>query len=274
MADAVVARRPCSVGLIGAGAIGTYLARALDADGIAVCGVLVRNGRVWAAQHALEGNATVYDSLTGFLDQSPDLVIECAGQDAVAAYGPDILRNGTDLAIISTGALASPELHGDLHAAATRSGARIVVPHGAVAGCEALSAARHAGLDKVAYIARKPPLAWQGSPAENVCNLASLKDEQVIYDGTARLAARDFPQNANVAAIIALAGIGFDETRVQLIADPAATQNTHRLIASGAFGEMDVVIAAHAFPENRKTSKLAALSLVRLVRQRIDPLVI
>lgn len=274
MADAGVARRQCRVGLIGAGAIGTYLARSLKADGIAVSGVLVRSGRLCAAQHALEGHATIYDTLTDFLDQGLELVIECAGQNAVATYGADILRNGTDFAIISTGALASPELYRDLHAAASVSGARIVIPHGAVAGCEALSAACHASLDKVTYIARKPPLAWQGSPAETVCDLASLRDEQVIYDGTARLAARDFPQNANVAAIIALAGIGFDETRVKLIADPAATQNTHRLVASGAFGELDVMIAAHPFPENCKTSMLAALSLARLVRQRIDPLVI
>jgi len=274
MAELASAHWSCRIGLIGYGAIGRYLARALPEHGIRIKSALVRPHRMAHARDALGADIALCDSLPAFLDQDLDLVVECAGQEAVLSYAAPILRSGVDLAIISSGALANAEVYAELIAAAGHSRARILIPHGAVAGCEALSAARFGGLNEVIYTARKPALAWRCTPAEQVCDLSTLSSAREVYDGPARQAAQQFPQNANIAAIVALAGIGFDATRVRLIADPEVRHNTHRLTASGAFGEMDVQIAAHPFPENRKTSALAALSLVRTVRQRVDDLII
>ena len=88
----------------------------------------------------------------------------------------------------------------------------------------------------------------------------------MFYTGDARSAALMFPKNANVAAVVALAGVGFERTMVRLTANPAATGNRHRIQACGGFGEIDVAILGKTLPENPKTSMLAPYSLVRSLR--------
>jgi aspartate dehydrogenase len=126
-----------------------------------------------------------------------------------------------------------------------------------------LGAARFAGLAEVIYTSNKAPRAWKGTPAEGMVNLDALTESTVFFTGNAREAALAFPQNANVAAAVALAGLGFENTRVQLCANPQATGNRHRIQAHGAFGEIDVSILGKTLPENPKTSVLAPYSLVR-----------
>ena len=43
----------------------------------------------------------------------------------------------------------------------------------------------------------------------------------LVFEGSARDGARGFPANVNVAAALALAGIGPDRTRLEIWADPA-----------------------------------------------------
>lgn len=124
------------------------------------------------------------------------------------------------------------------------------------------------GLDTVEHRITKPPGAWTGTGAEVLCNLAELNDKTDFFIGSARDAAADFPQNANVALIAALAGIGADRTRVTLTADPGASGNTHVITASGAFGRMTLQFENAPLPDNPKSSAMTALSLVRLIENR------
>ncbi|WP_252145706.1 aspartate dehydrogenase [Yokenella regensburgei] len=194
---------------------------------------------------------------------TPDLVLECASQQAVAQYGEAILRRGWHLAVVSTGALADRELEARLR----NAGGRLTLLSGAVAGIDGLSAAKEGGLQRVVYRSRKSPASWRGSHAEKLINLDTVSSAQIFFEGSAREAARLFPANANVAATVALGGIGMDETRVQLMVDPTTTRNTHTLHVEGLFGEFHIELSGLPLASNPKTSTLAALSAVRACRE-------
>ena len=131
-----------------------------------------------------------------------------------------------------------------------------------------------AGLDCVIYRGIKPPVAWRGTPGEEVCNLDQLTSPTVLFEGNARDAARSFPKNANVAALVGLAGIGLDETQVELIADPSAIGNRHQVLAEGTTGTMQFDVCGAATRANARTSATTAYSLLEAARSRYSPIVI
>lgn len=266
------------IGLLGFGAIARSLVRVLEDPaahqpagaapaqaGFEIVSVLVRApGPRPEGARFLPGAVFTTDPVE-FWRQSPQLVVECAGHSAVRDVCPNVLARGADLIVISVGALADRAVETALREAAQGSAGRLTLPAGAVGGLDLLAAARLAGLDRVQYVSRKPPRAWKGTQAEGVVALDSLADAVEFYRGDAREAALAFPQNANVAAAIALAGIGFERTEVALVADPGASGNEHRWVAEGAFGRAEMRVAGRPLPENPKTSWLAALSLARAV---------
>jgi aspartate dehydrogenase len=253
-----------SVGLIGYGGIAQDVIAALreSGDGIKIVGALCRPGSAAKARAALPGIAIV-ETLDDLLVREPRIVAEVAGQQALAEYGAEILGRGFDLMVISVGALAEPKLLQTLKAAAQKSGCRILLPAGAIGGIDAIAAMRIGGLDAVRYRSRKPPAAWRGSPAEKVADLDKLDARTVLYRGSAGEAALLYPQNANVAAALALAGIGFDATEVELVADPAAPGNVHEIEAEGSAGRFAIQLQGRPSRSNPKTSALAALSVAR-----------
>lgn len=189
------------------------------------------------------------------------LVVEAAGHSALAAYGEAALRQGSDLLVASTGALADPELHARLIDAAGPPGSgkgRMLLPAGALGGIDALAAAREGGLTRVRYTARKP--------AATLASHRSVEVETVLLEGNAREAALAFPKSSNVAATVALAGLGFEATEVRIIADPEVTANIHVVEAEGAFGRFTFTIEGRPLPDNPRSSSLTAMSLLRSVR--------
>jgi len=253
------------VAIIGWGAIGRMLARILAGhpETATVVGVL-RRGEAAAAAGEPPRMATA----AALLAAGPGLVVECAGHAALREHGPAVLAAGHDLLVASVGALADPALEAALTAAARASGARLLVPAGALGGLDALAAARLAGLEHVAYESTKAPAAWRGTAAEALLDLDALDGPRAFLETDARDAARRFPQNANVAAAVALAGLGFERTRVRLVADPAAVGNRHRIEATGAFGRIDVVVLGRVLADNPKSSVLAPHSLAQAVLNR------
>ncbi len=239
------------IGLIGHGAIAKALLQTIAPwhAQVEVVGIVRRT----------PGGMTI-DEL---LQLKPDLIVECAGHEALRTRGPQVLAAGIDLLMASTGALADASIETALRDAAARGKSRALLIAGAVGGLDALAAARHAGLAEVLYVGRKPPGAWRGTAAEETLDLAQVSSTARIFEGSARQAALRFPQNANVAAAIALAGIGFDKTRVQLFADPGISGNLHRIEAQGAFGKFHIELCGIALPDNPRTSRLTVGSLAR-----------
>lgn len=261
--------RALRIGLIGFGAIGQTIADALRSEpGLVLVGVLGRERTVESIGAELPDGVRATARLSELLSLRPDVIIECAGHQALREYGATVLTSGIDLVVASVGALADAALEAELRAAAT--GARLLVPAGAIGGLDVLGAAKHAGLERIDYTGRKAPKAWRGTPAEKLVDLDRITEAQVFFEGDARTAALQFPQNANVVAAVALAGAGFERTRVRLVADPNVDANQHAVTAKGMFGEIRIEVTARTLPRNPKTSMLAPYSIVRTLRNLAD----
>jgi aspartate dehydrogenase len=244
------------IALIGTGGIATALRHALDARGLPPVAALCRSeaAAAWA-------DIAVRD-LETLCAARPDLVVECAGHQAVADFVPTLLERGIECVIASTGALADATLENRLRT--PRRAGRLWIPAGALAGIDAIAAASRDALTRVALVSTKPPHGWG----------IDTSVRKVLFQGKAREAAQAWPKNANVAATLALAGIGFDATDVTLVADPAARGNAHRIDAEGTFGRLHIEIEGAASAANPRTSHLTALSILRAIEQQTSRVVL
>lgn len=260
------------IGLVGAGAIGAVIARAVD-DG-SVAGELVGIADLDVPRaEALAASLTRPTPVSELaaLAAAADVLVEAAGAGAVEAVVRAGLAAGADVLIMSVGALLA---HEDLVAAAEAAGRRIYVPTGAIAALDAVRAARPAGLERVTLQTTKPPRGLAGAPGVAGLDLDALTEPTTVFEGSAREAVAAFPANVNVAAALSLAGIGADRTQVRVVAAPGRSVNEHRIEAEGAFGRLTVTVENVPSPDNPKTSYLAALSALALLRRLSATLVV
>ena len=254
------------VTLIGFGAIGqALLARLRGHAAVRIAHVVVTPRSLVATRAAADADVLVCDSVPA----DAQLLLECAGHGALTAHVLPALERGVDCAVLSVGALSAPGLAEQLDDAARRGGAQLHLLAGAIGGIDAIAAARLAGLDSVTYTGRKPPQGWRGSPAQERVDLDALSAPTLILQASAREAARLYPKNANVAATIALAGLGLDATMVRLFADPTVSENIHEIEARGAFGAMTLTMRGKPLPDNPRTSALTVLSALRFLHNQV-----
>jgi aspartate dehydrogenase len=249
------------LGILGCGAIGHELARFAQHEP-GVSSVPLYDIKRDHAQALAERypKAAVMSSVDELIEAS-DLVAETASQEAARTHVPAILEAGRDVMILSMGALADDAFRRHLVATARERGARIYLPSGAVAAVDGLKAGSLAAIKSVTLVTTKPP-----------AGLGVTVDRwTVLFDGTAREAVAAYPQNVNVAACLSIAGIGFDRTRVQVVADPLATNNSHKIIIEGDFGRIRCEVENLPSPANPKTSWLASLSAIATLKRVLDP---
>ena len=267
--------RSCTVGIGGLGAVGFEVARRIDAgeiDGLTLAAVSARDhGR---ARERMAGFRTPADVVAaGELAARADIVVECAPAAVFREIAEPAVRAGRILVAISAGALLD---YADLVETARATGARIVVPSGAVMGLDAVRAAAESGIGSVAMITRKPPGGLAGAPylAEHGIDLEGLDAPLKVFEGSAREGARGFPANVNVAAALGLAGIGPERTRLEIWADPGVTRNTHEIRLEAETVRFHLRIENVPSIGNPRTGRSVAPSVVAALRRFVAPLVV
>lgn len=258
--------------IIGYGAIAAELiARLRDKHGTdCVLAVLLRAGS--SSRGKLPAGVMALSDMDEVLQFKPDLVVEAAGHHAVHDYAHACLTAGLSFVAVSVGAMADEAFFNQLSQAAQRSGAKLIFPSGAIGALDYVRAVRDLPDTQVVYESRKPASAW-ADELQRLGVAQPLTEDVVLFDGHAREAALRYPQNLNVAASLALAGTGFERTQVRIVVDPHAKGNTHRVHATGAFGEMHADITNRPSPDNPKTSWVVGLSLLATVERYFAPVV-
>jgi aspartate dehydrogenase len=262
------------VAIAGFGAIGRVVAETLDngIDGLALSAVAARDAA--RAERAMAGfRRPVPVRPLARLGDDAEIVVECAPAAIIRDIAEPALAMGRTLVVLSCGALLD---NFDLVELARQHGGRILVPTGALLGLDAVQAAAQGTIERVHMTTRKPPNGLDGAPylvARGVTVLG-IAVPQCVFTGSAREAARGFPANVNVAAALALAGIGPDRTTVEIWADPGLTRNTHRIEVEADSVRLLMQIENVPSLENPKTGRITPLSVIALLRKLASPLAI
>lgn len=262
------------VGLLGTGAIGEFVLEAASKGHAGAAKIVAAAGRGSAAGRALALRYGVhYVDARELPNHDVRVIVEAAGHAGLIQHGVTYLERGVDLVVLSAGALSDDDLLASLLDACRTSGARMYVPSGGIAGMDGLKALMVAGAE-VSLTTRKPPRAWKNIDyVERLgVDLDTMQEPVVLYDGEARRGVKYFPQNVNVAAVLSLAGAGFDRTRLRVIADPTIDKNVHEIRAVGPTGSMTVTMENVPMPSNPKTAWQAALSSVAMLKHLAEPM--
>ncbi len=252
------------VGIIGAGAIGSALAKAIDKKFSKLARLAfvsdIHPEKIKALQKKLR--SIRFRALgTNQLIRQSDFVIEAASQKAARDVIPKVLRRGKSILVLSVGGIL--EVRG-LQALLKRIRGSIYVPSGAIGGIDAVLAARAGKIRRVRITTRKPLRGLLGAPyfSKKKARLKSIKKPALVFEGTAERAIRYFPQNVNVAATLSLAGIGPRKTKVRLFTSPAYRTNSHEIEIISSYGTMKFEVRNVPSRENPKTSALAVGSAI------------
>jgi aspartate dehydrogenase len=248
-----------SIGLLGCGNIGRLIATSgVDVEIRALFDRIPER----AEQLSLLCGAPAHSDFPLFIREDFDLVVEAASVEAVHEYAEEVLLRGKDLVILSAGALANPDFRAHLTGIAKKQKKRIYVPSGAIAGLDNLKVGQIVGMETLLLRTTKSPSSLHMKKSER----------RLIFQGKAHDCIREFPRNINVAVALSLAA-GRDAD-VEIWVDPEVDRNIHEVYARGAFGEITIKVSNVPSPDNPATSYLAALSILTLLKNLDNPLVV
>ena len=254
-----------TVGIGGFGAVGRKVAEALDrgVDGLTLKAV------------SAQDHAKAKANMAGFKTPVPVVgLAELADCDIVVEGLPGAVFDQIANPAIDRGRIFVPTSVGqllprpELVERAKATGARIIAPTGALLGLDAVRAAAEGVIHSVTMVTTKPPGGLAGAPhlVDNNISVEGLTERKLVFSGSAREGAIGFPANVNVAAALALAGIGPDATKLEVWADPAVTRNMHRIEVEADSCRFTLEIANVPSEENPRTGKNTALSVLTCLR--------
>ena len=261
------------IGIVGCGTIGRFLAKRIEkefkesAKVVGLCDIDKKKAEELA--RTLSGRVNIF-TLKDLIDKA-DLIIEAASGSISANICRKALSKSKDIMVMSIGGILKDSKR--LFALASRKGAKIILPSGAICGLDGLKSAGASRIDSVTLTTRKPPRGLKGAPyiVKKKIDLDSIKNERLIFKGTAHEAVSAFPKNINVSALLSIAGIGAKKTKVCIITSPKYKRNVHEVEAKGDFGRLSTRTENLPFSENPKTSFLAALSAIATLKELLNP---
>lgn len=264
------------ISIIGCGAIGSELAQHVDsnmAKNVTLLSILdIRPENAEALKLKLSNNSPLlFNNFDDFVKSESfkevELVIEAASQNALTSYLNQLISFKKDVLVMSVGAFANSAFFSEVSRNVESNDINIYVPSGAIAGIDALKSVKNS-VSYVTLTTTKNPNSLKDSPffKNNNFTVDSIKKRTLIFEGSAIEAVQNFPANVNVAALLGLAGIGIEKTKVNVIADPSIRINKHEIKVIGKFGELIVRVKNIPSSTNPKTSYLAILSVIECLR--------
>lgn len=264
-----------NIGIIGCGTIGINICKAVD-EGLIdahIRAIYDRHG-----DHVKNMKASLDHLQPEVMEPAEmfkhiDLLVECASQQAVSEIIPAALRAKCDVMIMSVGAFADNELYTNIRKVAKENNCKVYLPSGAIVGIDGVKSASVEEIYSVTLTTQKPPSGLAGAPyiVENDIDLDTIDSKTVLFEGPASEAVKLFPANVNVAATLSIAGIGFEKTKVRIVANPELTRNVHEINVRGAFGEFTSKVENIPSPTNPRSSFLAPLSAIATLKKITDP---
>ena len=265
---------PLRVAIGSLGTIGLKIARTLDSGGIPGLQLVAVSARDRNRAHRTLSSFRSPPSVTGLAELAgmADVVVECAPASVFDEIADAAVEAGRILIPASVGALLSRM---DLVERASVTGARIMVPTGALIGLDAVRAAAEGQIHTIRMVTRKPPRSLEGAPhlVRNGISIEGLSEAKLVFEGNARDGAIGFPANVNVAAALSLAGLGPDQTALQVWADPAVDRNTLTITVEADSARFTMTIENVPTDENPRTGRITALSMLSTLRRLTAPLV-
>ena len=198
--------------------------------------------------------------------QASDIVVEVASHAAVRQYALQIIESGTDLLIVSVGALADKSLEEKLLAAGPGN---LMICTGALGGIDYIQAAKLlGGIDEISLTSTKKPSVLSQPWMEKFLQekLAAGDERVVVFEGNAREAAEAFPKSSNVSATLALTVGNWDTVKVRVVGDPAAKQTKHQIRLYGEVGESVFEVNSLPSAVNPATSSVVPYSVVKALK--------
>lgn len=249
------------LGIIGCGAIGSDVAIAADnmneIDKIYLYDIL--ESKSYNLKKILK--KAEISTVKQFV-KNVDVVFEAASQEAVEEYAEYVLLNAKELIIMSVGSLFNDKFREKLKKIAKKNNCKIYIPTGAVCGIDGIFSASIDTVNEVTLVTTKSPSSLD----------RDYNKRTIVFDGKARDAIKKFPKNINVAASLSIAGVGFDKTKVKIVADPVVTRISHKILAHGKFGRLRTEIENMPNPNNPKSSYMASLSAIATLKRIINPI--
>jgi len=264
-------KKELRIGIIGCGTIGSYVLDSVAAGKVDNAEIAVVSGRTDNSKGREKVEKYGIKWVTDFnemMETGMDVIVEAASQKALEQYGTSILKSGIDLIPASLGALVDQSLLQSLIDTAAVSGSILHIPSGGIGGLDALQAVAGEKVESVTMTSRKPPVAWKNIPAVDRMNLDldHMETPTVLFEGPARDCVKEFPQNINIGAALSLAGIGFDQTQIRILADPTVTRNTHEIECKSRAGQFKMVLENVPDPDNPKTTLMACFSVLATLK--------